>query len=210
MKIKHALIISCLIALNISACSRIKGYFPDKEKDYQLTSEIPEITIPEDLSSQTVQSLKNKRMTTPVSENNISYDQEKEGGPYINLIQYIEGTTQIHMKDNIRRSWRLVGKALSRHSIEITDRDEVEGTYYVQYDPGFTKIEDGSLWDEFLFIFGSDPAQEKKFAVKLIESKSHTEVFIHDHNDERVSEGTGLALLELIYTTIKDGKESNK
>ncbi|MBL1264064.1 outer membrane protein assembly factor BamC [Methylomicrobium sp. RS1] len=36
--------------LNLSACSTIQSMFPDKEKDYQFTTEIPPLVLPEDLS----------------------------------------------------------------------------------------------------------------------------------------------------------------
>jgi len=38
-----------LALLALSACSTIKQWFPDKEKDYQHTTEIPELVLPPDL-----------------------------------------------------------------------------------------------------------------------------------------------------------------
>jgi len=38
-----------LMLLALSACSTIKQWFPDKEKDYQHTTEIPELVLPPDL-----------------------------------------------------------------------------------------------------------------------------------------------------------------
>lgn len=35
----------------VSACSTIKQWFPDKEKDYQYTTEIPELVLPPDLKN---------------------------------------------------------------------------------------------------------------------------------------------------------------
>jgi outer membrane protein assembly factor BamC len=37
-------------ALNVSACGAIQSMFPDKEKDYQFTTEIPPLVLPQDLS----------------------------------------------------------------------------------------------------------------------------------------------------------------
>lgn len=40
-------ILTCLfVAASLSSCS----YFPDKEKDYQLTTEIPLLVVPSDLN----------------------------------------------------------------------------------------------------------------------------------------------------------------
>jgi outer membrane protein assembly factor BamC len=39
------------VLLNVSACTSIKEMFPDKEKDYQFTTEIPKLIIPADLAN---------------------------------------------------------------------------------------------------------------------------------------------------------------
>lgn len=39
--------------LNLSACSYIQSLFPDKEKEYQFTTEIPPLVLPQDLSQGT-------------------------------------------------------------------------------------------------------------------------------------------------------------
>jgi len=53
------LISSALIIAALSGCSTIKGWFPDKERDYQFTTEIPDLVIPDDL--------KGKAMTKPTT-----------------------------------------------------------------------------------------------------------------------------------------------
>jgi outer membrane protein assembly factor BamC len=200
-------IFSLLFLLNLSACSYIKTFFPDKEKDYQLTSEIPDLVIPSDLTGQ---SIPEKSVT---AYQQAGYLDEEESRPVntvkdnaiaVDLVEFSGGATRIRIEDTLTRSWRTVGKALSHHSIEIIDRNEIDGVFYVQYDPDFKKVEDGSLWDEVLFIFGSDPAKEKEFMVRLAENGGMTEVIVLDTNDIPLSKGTGLKLLNLLYKTIKD------
>lgn len=41
--------ITAIVLLNVSACSYVKAMFPDKEKDYQYTTEIPAMILPDDL-----------------------------------------------------------------------------------------------------------------------------------------------------------------
>lgn len=192
---------SLLIILTISACS----YFPDKEKDYQLTSAIAPLTLPEDLSAQKGTNTDIKTLNTQDEElTDKSEDIERKENVSVDLGRYSDETALIRIGEGIQRSWRVVGKALSHHSIEITDRDELESIYFVQYDPDFKKVEDGSLWDEFLFIFGSDPANDKQFGVKLVENGVFTELIVLDYEKETVSEGAGLKLLHLLYRTIKE------
>lgn len=46
-----------LPVIMLSACSTIKQWFPDKEKDYQFTTEIPELVLPPDLQNPQTPSL---------------------------------------------------------------------------------------------------------------------------------------------------------
>ena len=200
-------ILSLLFLLNLSACSHIKALFPDKEKDYQLTSEIPDLVIPSDLTGQSIP----EKSATAYQESGYLDDEEsrpvntaKDNAITVDLVEFSGGATRIRIEDTLTRSWHTVGKALSRHSIEIIDRNELDRVFYVQYDPDFKKVEDGSLWDEVLFIFGSDPAKEKEFRVRLAENGGMTEVIVLDTNDIPLSKGTGLKLLNLLYKTIKD------
>ena len=228
-----ALSVSLLILFNLSACSALKGFFPDKEKEYQLITEIPPLIVPPDLSSDAIQKRKTVDSGVPVYQNQeepelVSEDRdstteenvfeenvvdektETQESIYVDLIEFSGGATRIRIEDTIDRNWRTVGKALSRHSIEITARDELDRIYYVQYDPDFQKVEDGSLWDEVLFLFGSDPAQEKEFRVRLVENGSLTEVIVLDKNDKPLSKGPGLKLLRLLFETIKEDLAGTK
>lgn len=199
---KLGFFVSLLIANIVSGCSSL----PDKTMDYQLTSEIPPLVLPDDISDKGVKTLSSQEeesngLVEPI-DNSEELDRKEQ--IKLSLGEYSDGTALIRVGDVIQRSWRIVGKALSHHSIEITDRDELERIYFVQYDPDFKKVEDGSLWDEFLFIFGSDPANDKKFGVKLFENGTATEIIVLDSEDKPVSEGAGLKLLNLLYKTIKE------
>jgi len=207
MKLK--ITISLFVVIALSGCSRIKGYFPDKEKDYQLTTEIPELIVPADLTDNAIQKelaieVNAPGITNNASSHHVSENDQKKELIYVDLVEYSGGATRIRIEDTIERIWRTVGKALSHHSIEITNRNELERVYYVQYDPDFKEVEDGSLWDEALFIFGSDPANEKEFKVRLAENGTLTEIIVLDSDDQPLSKGPGLKLLNLLYKTIKD------
>jgi len=187
----------------------MKGYFPDKEKDYQLTTEIPALQIPDDLTDNAIQHKQNVEINAPLrnkqkAENSSPKKTSKKPVIYVDLVEYSGGATRIRIEDTLERTWRTVGKALSRNSLEITNRSELESIYYVQYDADFKEIEDGSLWDEVLFIFGSDPANEKEFKIRLAENGSLTEIIVLDRHDVPLSKGPGLKLLNLLYKTIKD------
>jgi outer membrane protein assembly factor BamC len=50
-QLRYAVLIVLLAALQ--GCGYIKGLFPDKEKDYQYTTEIPPLQLPADLNPKT-------------------------------------------------------------------------------------------------------------------------------------------------------------
>ena len=210
------LLISCSLLITIPSCGYIKEYFPDKEKDYQLTAEIPELIIPVDLSH--AGGLPTQQIYTPSSvpdltlattENKPSVDREKKTA-VVEIVEYSGGVTRIRIEETIKRTWRIVGKALSRNAIEITKRNEYQSVYFVQYDPDFKNVEDGSIWDEVLFIFGNDPANEQEYKIRLAENGMLTEIIVLDNKDIPQSKGKGLKLLNLLYKTIKEDLKTTK
>ena len=66
MNIKTGLLIIAATALlNVSGCSYVKTLFPDKEKDYQYTTEIPPLILPVDLKKSHIPSLTTATPTAP-------------------------------------------------------------------------------------------------------------------------------------------------
>ncbi|MCK4841047.1 MAG: outer membrane protein assembly factor BamC [Methylococcales bacterium] len=201
MKIK---LLGFFLCLNLSACGY--NFFPDKEKDYQFTKEIPALIIPTDLSAWDTQNKqKSVGKQSSYSQNNVDNQDIK-----VTLAEYSGGATRIQIASSLERSWRAVGKALSRNTIEITNRNKSDNVYYIQYDPDFKKVEDGSLWDEVVFIFAADPAKEQEYRIKLAENGAVTEVIILDSEDKPLFTDEALKLLNLLYETIKADLASAK
>jgi outer membrane protein assembly factor BamC len=72
MKVKiGSLFITATVLLNLSACGYIKTLFPDKEKDYQYTTEIPPLILPADLKNNHVPSV---TTSTPALSTNADAD----------------------------------------------------------------------------------------------------------------------------------------
>jgi outer membrane protein assembly factor BamC len=101
------------------------------------------------------------------------------------------------------RAWRIVGKSLTRKSLEIIDRNINDGLFLVQYDPNEKDIEDDSIWDEIDFLFGDDKSNEQEYQIRLVEDRGLTEVLVLDQQGTPLSQGVGLTLLNLMHDTIK-------
>lgn len=197
------------------ACQWIQSGLPDKEKDYYVSQEIPPLQLPPDLENQAVDFQPAPPLLPGETEQSTAALSDKETGESsqeepVKLVIYDGGATRIQLEEPLDQSWRIVGKALSRNSIEITSRDEANSAYIVQFDPNEHEYEDGALWDEVTFFFGDDMHQEKEYGVRLVENKQLTEAIVTDADGTPLSEGPGMLLLNLLYETIKVDLEDNE
>lgn len=209
MKTKIRSLIIVAVLVNVSACSTIKNLFPDKEKDYQFTTEIPPLIMPPDLAGD---SIANVPAAAPVAEATdvASTVPPTETAPTVDrkltqveLVDAGEGTKRLRIGAPSTIAWRMVGKALSRKSIEVTNRNQDEGRFDVQYDPNKKEVEDGSVWDEVIFFFKGFEVTEQEYVLKLVENNRQTDVVILDKEQKPVADETSLSLLTLLHDTIK-------
>lgn len=129
---------------------------------------------------------------------------EKNESITVELVKYNDGENRLRIDVEKPRAWRLVSKALSRKSIEVTERNQDEGFFIVQFDANEQQVEDGSLWDEALFIFRGFQSNEKVYRLVLEEINNTTNVIIQDKDQQPLAEDAenGLKLLTLIQEAI--------
>ncbi|MCK4493076.1 MAG: outer membrane protein assembly factor BamC, partial [Methylococcales bacterium] len=120
----------------------------------------------------------------------------------VDFVMFDGGATRLRINENFSPVWRLVAKTLSRNRIEITSRNKADGQLVVQYDPDKTNFEDDSIKDEFLFIFGSDYSQEKEYRIRLIKHNNNIEIIVLNDENQPLSDGAGLKLLKLLFSTL--------
>jgi len=175
-------------SLSLSACSY---FFPDKEKDYLYSQSIADLEVPPHQSAITTE-----RFIEPFNRSEASaYRVEKKSAAETIFLEFNSSFAHV---------WRVVGKALTRESLEITDRNRLQATYYIQYDPMLKEVADGSYWAEFLFLFADDVHQEQPYQIVLKEIPQGTQLFIKDEQGKILSSGKGKQLLELLFSTIKE------
>jgi len=228
---RTSLIISVLVFPGLVSCG-LKNYFPDKERDYQSRQEIAPLTIPQDLKNNTfkrsivkpekdetekvkviieadvAKTNNNETESINTVEESVTTDEpvdviDAENKPIqVDFVMFDGGTTRLRINEHFSPVWRLVGKALSRNRIEITSRNKAGGQFIVQYDPDKTDFVDGSIKDEFLFIFGSDQSQEKEYRIRLVKHNNNIEVIVLNDENQPLSDGAGLKLLKLLFSTL--------
>jgi outer membrane protein assembly factor BamC len=220
MNILIRLLFIVAVLTGVSACSYIKTLFPDKEKDYQFTTEIPPLILPADLAGDSIA----KIPTVPPTEatNQASADSVDEVPAYtpsdapaeiastverkliqVELIDADQGTKRLRIGAPTATAWRMLGKALSRKSIEVTNRNQEEGIFHIQYDQNKQDAEDGSFWDEIVFAVKGFEVTEQEYVLKLVENNQQSEVILMDKEQKPVTDQSGFNLLKLIHDTIK-------
>ena len=194
------LVFSCLFAA-LSAC----GLLPDRTKEYQYSREIPPLEVPPDLSLSTAE-----QAASPPGENGAagygraggqgaSDDRVPEVPVSERLPRGEEMPSHLVINDPYPIAWRLVGKALVRMGLEITDRDRSTGYYYVLYE---VPEEEEGFWSSLAFWRGDEPVEEE-YRIKLEDNEGKTEVFVLDDSGTPLSKGTGLLLLKQMHEEIK-------
>jgi outer membrane protein assembly factor BamC len=233
-------LISAAVLINLSACGYVKSYFPDKEKDYQYTTEIPPLILPDDLKQD---HLPGPSASTPPSppvgadaDANIASTPvaayAKEAAPAapsatkaatqpvaatpsesetvidpklitVERVNFDVGENRLRINVPFARAWRIVGKALSRKSIEVTERNQEAGVFTVHYDPDERKVEDKSYWDELVFIFSGIQSNDKEYRLKLIANNQLTDIIVMSEDQQPLSDAASFKLLTLLQETIK-------
>ena len=232
MNIKTGLLIIAATALlNVSGCSYVKTLFPHKEKDYQYTTEIPPLILPEDLKKSHIPSLTTATPSTPISSNTNAPVEDtaaiaSEPTPATNeslapvgtaetepalpntaitveRIKATEAENRLRINVSFINAWRMVNKALSRKAIEVTERNQEAKQITVQYDPDEQTPKDESLWDEAVFMFRGIQSNEQTYLLKLEENNQQTDITVADKDQQLLSDVASIKLLTLLENTIK-------
>lgn len=212
--------------LFLTGCSSVKEHFPDKEKDYQFSSEIPPLDLPGDLKSDSVSQAEQVVVSTPADPNSVSTEtvpvttpdvaigRAKEKGPAnaavedtAQILTYTSGAIRVRVNAPIERGWSVVSRAISRQALEVQDRNRDKNYFAVMYDPNEKPVHDGSLLDEFLFLIGTKYTDEHEYRIHLVPNASVTEVMVTDTYDNPLSKGPGLALLHAIAEQINADRD---
>ena len=139
---------------------------------------------------------------TPPSSNE-SEPEVPETAITVERAKFDAGENRLRINVPFSRAWRIVNKALSRKSIEVTERNQEARLITVQYDPDEQKVEDGSYWDEVVFMFSGIQSNEKTYLLKLEENNHQTDIVAVDEDQQLLSDAASFKLLTLLQETIK-------
>ncbi len=215
------------LLMGLPACSTIKSWFPDKERDYQFTSELAELQVPEDLkhkglnlpvrpaeqspASREVEGVSRYADQTeePVNESE-SKESAADNGNETQTAEVNAAATgsSLQIDQSKAQATRMVGRALSRKKLEVVERNIDKGYFYIKFDPDAVQATDESIWDELNFLFGDDPSQEQEYRISVQQiGPQLSQVVVQDTEEKTLSSKTANVLLELITEAINEDEQ---
>jgi outer membrane protein assembly factor BamC len=216
------------VVIGTSGCSTLQSWFPDKEKDYQFTTELPPLVIPTDLvqkisvpakkitptAANSVGAITPKKLATKKIESVIEKIAVVENRPTLtdaetelnrNEIQVSlthENAPTLNLNVPLVRAWRIVGKALSRSGIEVTNRGQDSGQIYIQFVEAKQQPEK-SLWDNTISVFNPFSENEQSYILQFHEANLKTSVTVLTPELQTITDGLDNKILLILFDAIK-------
>lgn len=206
------MVLWALLLSPIAGCSYIASFFPDKQKQYQYTSEIPALEVPPDLSISTVSGARWRNAdggAPPKASGEAAApaDEADATAGKATLAQNTEDVPLIELGLPFADAWNDVGRALGRMKVEVSDRSRSDGVYYVYYGGPKEKYKDKGMWDEITSLFQGEGESAQEYRVKLEEHKAAkratTDIFLFDSDGQPVRQGPPLDLLKQLHQELQ-------
>ncbi|QFY44044.1 outer membrane protein assembly factor BamC [Candidatus Methylospira mobilis] len=213
----------------LTGCSYITDLFPDKQKAYRYSEDIPPLEIPPDLTSSTIKGLpgngggardalasqSNEQIadTSNVKSSELAMPAKRTKAIVAVLAQGDDDVPFVDVAAPFAETWNLVGRAMGRLELEVTEQSRSDRQYFVYFGgekSGKTNDEQG-WWQSLLGGDDSAAPDEKaeQFHVKLEPKDSHTHIYVLDNAGKPVLQGAGLRLLKKLSDTL-DGFEKQE
>lgn len=196
------------LAVSLPACSYFSGLFPDKQKQYRYSTELPDLEVPPDLLGSQIggkDSYAETDSPTATETPATAPAKKRKAGKHLDQSVILaessdDNAALIELTEAYPAAWNDVSRALGRLKVEITDQNQTDGVFYVYYggQPP-KKPEETGFWDDVKSVFHVESDQAKEYRVKLIDKDVATLIKVLDEDGKGVSEGPGLELLKRIH-----------
>jgi len=237
---KTIIYIITLVALCfLSGCTQFKSYFPDKEKEYQYTTELPPLIYPADLKVKLMPALPavmthaEPENTAPVattsaitkptavasdskpvtSVDKVYKDSEVELDAKLITVERInvdKNVNALRLNVPYYRAWRIVSKSLSRKALEVIVRDQEAGLLTLKYDPDEHSSTELSYLDILKSLVGALGSNEKTYIIKLEKDQPQTDITVLDKDQKPATDADSVNLLTMMQESMKADLSTHK
>lgn len=204
----------------LGGCETIQSWFPDKQKQYKYSTEIPPLEVPPDLHSSTIEGAVN-RGPSRTAEADAPRDIQESPVPEVasepaprratrpktapesTLAASADQAPVIEIAAPFEIAWNDVSKALGRMELEITDQNHSDGVFFVYYGGNQKPYRDRGLLGDIADLFSGGWEKSQEFRVKLDSQGRTTALRVLDTNDQPQTTGLGFELLQRLHETLK-------
>jgi len=107
------------------------------------------------------------------------------------------------VRQDLNKTWQLVGLALDRVGFVVEDRDVSKGIYFVRYvDPERDGRKSGNFFTR-LFSGSDDANQQGEYRIRLLKEQNNTQITVLDKNDKLETTKTAEKILTLLHEQLK-------
>jgi uncharacterized lipoprotein len=219
------LLLVCAASLGLPACSTIQSWFPDKQKEYRYSSEIPPLEIPPDLVGSSLGVEPPEQPAADDTAETAATEAPQQGAPREYAVvgkqppapEGVEQTAElirddkgahIQIETSFAETWTMVEKALNRLTVEIKDRDRSQKVFYVYFSGEVRKAPERSWLSDLGYMFtgrsggGSD---EQEYRVHLEDAADTlTTIRVTDAAGDFQAEGETMKLLQALHERIRN------
>ena len=202
----------------LGGCETVSSWFPDKQKQYKFSSDIPPLEIPPDLSSSTIEDVANPAPTdrgvlvsdeTPAQQAPSASAAEAPAPEPARssqtsvLGQNSANVPLVEIEAPFDLAWAEVAKALGRMEVEVSDQNRSDGVFYVYYGGDKAATNDRGFFGDVADMFSGGAAKSKEYRVKLEQRGKATAVTVLDSESKPQFEGPGFELLKELHQTLQ-------
>jgi uncharacterized lipoprotein len=218
------LLLLCGTTLCLSACSTIQSWFPDKQKEYRYSSEIPSLEIPPDLTASSLGAVPEEAPATAKAAETAEAQAPQQEAPREYAVggqppapEGVETTAElindgksahIQIEASFAETWTMVEKALNRLTVEIKDRDRSQKIFYVFFSGEVRKAPERSWLSDLSYMFtgstgGGNGEQEYRVHLESA-ADTLTKIRVADASGQFQAEGETMKLLQALHERIRN------
>ena len=86
------------------------------------------------------------------------------------------GTNRLHLKQSYEQAWETLATALAFNNIEVSDRNQEAGEYFINYDPDNTRSKNTGLLDDISFFLFKDDYAKAAYKITLTKISQVVEI----------------------------------
>lgn len=129
------------------------------------------------------------------------------------------GTNRLHLKQSYEQAWRTVATALEFNGIEMSDRNQATGEYFIHYDPDNIRSKNRGFFDDVSFFGFKDDYAKAAYKISVTQVSQAIEItaekltdtlsmdLLDDGEeisfDDKVNDGAD-KLIRYLYRTLKN------